>query len=28
MSEKFSKKHVKVPIIDWAFSQLFTKAMN
>lgn len=28
MSDKFSKKHVKVPVIDWAFSQLFSKAMN
>lgn len=27
MSEKFHKKHVKVPIIDWAFTQLFQKTI-
>eukprot|EP00347_Sterkiella_histriomuscorum_P021712 403333026 len=28
MSDKFSKKHLKVPIVDWAFTKLFSKALN
>lgn len=28
MSDKFSKKHLKVPIVDWAFTTLFKKAVS
>ncbi|CDW76668.1 UNKNOWN [Stylonychia lemnae] len=28
VSEKFNKKYVKIPVIDWAYTQLFTKAVS